>query len=193
MPRRQYRRVSDEDRDGLITRYEAGEDFLDTAAELRIPRTTAYEIIRKFVETGERRELHGGGGGRRPPVLDDEAKDFLLMLVEATPTITIRELNHTLRKTFPGKPHVCSMTVSRALDGELITLKQVNNVPANHNSEDVKAARVALAQYMYEDGIHQHRVYVDKTGYNLYSICVGPTAGLHGTTRQQDRCGTAWQ
>ncbi|KAG7162399.1 hypothetical protein Hamer_G007927 [Homarus americanus] len=55
MPRRRYRRVSDEDRDGLITRYEAGEDFLDTAAELRIPRTTEYERIRKFVETGENR------------------------------------------------------------------------------------------------------------------------------------------
>ncbi|KAG7157487.1 hypothetical protein Hamer_G005930 [Homarus americanus] len=91
------------------------------------------------------------------------------MLVQATPTITIREPNHTLGQTFPGKPHVCNMTVSRALDGKLITLKQVHNVPANHNSEDVKAARVALAQYMCEDGIHQHRVYVDKTGYNLYT------------------------
>ncbi|KAG7168434.1 hypothetical protein Hamer_G002482 [Homarus americanus] len=116
MPRRRYRLVSDEDRDRIITRYEAGEDFLDTAAELRIPRTTAYEIIRKFVERGERR-------GRRPPVLDDEAKDFLVMLVEATPTITIRDFYHTLRQTFPGKPHVCNMTVSRALGGEHITLK----------------------------------------------------------------------
>ncbi|KAG7168394.1 putative DDE superfamily endonuclease domain-containing protein 1 [Homarus americanus] len=91
------------------------------------------------------------------------------MLVEATPTITIRELNHTLRQTFPGKPHVCNMTVSRALDGELITLKQVHNVSANRNSEEMKAARVAFAQYMYEDGIHQHCVYVDETGYNLYT------------------------
>ncbi|KAG7156393.1 putative DDE superfamily endonuclease domain-containing protein 63, partial [Homarus americanus] len=150
MPRRRYRRVSDEDRDRIITRYEAGEAFLDTAAELRTPRSTAYEIIRKFVETGEIRGRHGGG---RPPVLGDEAKDFLVMLVEATPTITIRELNHTLR----------------ALDGELITLKQVHNVSANRNSEDVKAARIAFAQYMYEDGIHQHRVYLDETGYNLYT------------------------
>ncbi|KAG7159328.1 putative DDE superfamily endonuclease domain-containing protein 7 [Homarus americanus] len=91
------------------------------------------------------------------------------MLVEATPTITIRELNHTLWQTFPGKPHVCNMTVSRALDGELITLKQAHNVSANRNSEDVKAARVAFAQYMYEGGIHQHRVYVDETGYNPYT------------------------
>ncbi|KAG7162764.1 uncharacterized protein LOC121873561 [Homarus americanus] len=166
MPRRRYRRVSDEDRDRIITQYEAGEDFIFTAAELRIPRTTAYEIIRKFVETGERRGRHGGG---EPPVLDDEAKDFWVMLVEATPTITIRELNHTLRQTFPNKPHVCNMTVSRALDGELITLKQVHNVPANRNSEDVNAARVSLSQYMYEDGIQQPRVYVDETGYNLYT------------------------
>ncbi|KAG7172342.1 putative DDE superfamily endonuclease domain-containing protein 51 [Homarus americanus] len=61
------------------------------------------------------------------------------------------------------------MTVSWALDSELNTLKQVHNVPANRNSEDVKAARVAFAQYMCEDGIHQPLVYVDETGYNLYT------------------------
>ncbi|KAG7163928.1 putative DDE superfamily endonuclease domain-containing protein 4 [Homarus americanus] len=91
------------------------------------------------------------------------------MLVEATPMITIRELNHTLWQTFPEKPHVCNMIVSRALDGELITLKQLHNVPANRNSEDVKAARLAFVQYMYKDGIHQYRVYVYETGYNLHT------------------------
>lgn len=167
MPRRRYRRVSDEDRERIIRRFEAGEDFLDTAAELQIPRTTAYEIIRKFKTTGERQGLQGRGG--RPSLLDDEAKDFFVMLIEATPTITIKELNDTLRQTFPDKPRVCNMTVSRALDGELFTLKQVHNVPVNRNSESVKLARVAFANYMYDQGIHQHRVYIDETGYNLYT------------------------
>ncbi|KAG7168435.1 putative DDE superfamily endonuclease domain-containing protein 68 [Homarus americanus] len=33
----------------------------------------------------------------------------------------------------------------------------------------MKAACVAFAQYMYEDGIHKQRVYVDEAGYNLYT------------------------
>lgn len=144
---------------------------MDTPAELRIPQTTAYEIIRKFVETGERRGRHGGGGQR--PVLDDKAKNFLVMLVEAIPTITISELNRTLRQTFPGKPHVRNLTVSRALDGELLTLKQVrnaqvNNAQVNCKSEAVKDACVAFVHYMYDEGIH-NRVYVDEIGYNLYT------------------------
>lgn len=179
MPRRRYRRVSDEDRERIIKRFEEGEDFLDTAAELQIPRTTAYEVIRKFTTTGERQGQQGRGG--RPSLLDDEAKDFLVMLIEATPTITIKELNDTLRQTFPNKPHVCNATVSRALDGELITLKQVRNIPLNRNSESVKTARVAFANYMYDDGIHQHRVYIDETGYNLY------TARTYGRARRGER------
>ena len=71
MPPRRYRRVSDEDRERIISRYEKGEDFLDTAFGLQIPRTTAYEIIRKFIETGERRARERRGG--RQASLDDEA------------------------------------------------------------------------------------------------------------------------
>ena len=102
-----YHRVSDEDRERIIARYEIGEDFLDTANDLQIPRTTAYEIIRKFITTGERRGGRRGGG--RPPSLDDEAKDFLVMLLEATPTLTLDELNSSLRETFPRKPRVCAI------------------------------------------------------------------------------------
>lgn len=102
-------------------------------------------------------------------MLDDEAIDFLVMLVEANVTITINELNRSLQETFPRKPRVCNMTISRALDGELLTLKMVRNVPVNRNSEAVKDARVTFAQYMYETGNPLHRVYIDETGYNLYT------------------------
>ena len=91
MPRRRYRRVSNEDRDRLIDRYEEGEDFTDVAFNLDIPRKTAYGIIRRFVETGDRYATVGRG--RMPSLLDLEARDFLVMMVEATPTITISELN----------------------------------------------------------------------------------------------------
>lgn len=54
MPRRSYRRVSDEDRDGLK------QEIIPT--ELQIPRTTTYEIIRKFTNAGERRGRQGRVG-----------------------------------------------------------------------------------------------------------------------------------
>ena len=49
--------------------------------------------------------------------------NFLVMLIEATPTITLRELSYTLRNILPNKLNVCGMTVSGDLQRELLTLK----------------------------------------------------------------------
>ena len=40
--------ISPEDKKRLVEKYEANEDFLVTAAELGIKRTTAYGIIRNY-------------------------------------------------------------------------------------------------------------------------------------------------
>ena len=101
--------------------------------------------------------------------LDDESLDFLVMMIEAVPTITLKELNDTLQTTWPGKQPVSDSTVARALDGALITLKKCENIPQSRNSPAVKDARVEFAHYMYERGPQKHRVYVDETGYNLYT------------------------
>ena len=68
------------------------------------------------------------------------------MLLESSPTLTLGELNSSLREVFPRKPQVCNMTISRALDGELITVKLCRNVAENRNSNVVKDARIARAQ-----------------------------------------------
>lgn len=53
MPRRRRNaRISEEDKQRIIDKYEANEDFLITAADLGIKRTTAYSIIRKYQRTG---------------------------------------------------------------------------------------------------------------------------------------------
>ena len=49
MPRN-YRIVSDIDRSRIIDKYESGENFLTTARELGINRTTAYQLIRRHQE-----------------------------------------------------------------------------------------------------------------------------------------------
>lgn len=45
-PTRRYNRVSNEDRNRIIQRHEAGEDYLEMATQLGVPRTTAYQIVR---------------------------------------------------------------------------------------------------------------------------------------------------
>jgi hypothetical protein len=103
------------------------------------------------------------------------------MLIEANPCITLREMNATLREVFSRKPHVTTSTISRALEGELITLKQAHNIPAERNSPAVKESRYTYAHWMFENGMQKHRIYVDETGFNLY------TKRAYGRARQGER------
>ena len=103
------------------------------------------------------------------------------MMIESVPTITINELNQALRESFPAKPHVCNSTVSRALDAALITLKKCENVPQDRNSPAVKEDRVQYAHSMYEEGLQKHRIYIDETGFNLY------TKGMFGRAARGER------
>ena len=165
MPRRNF--ISPQDKQRIIEKFEANEDFLVTAADLGIKRTSAYTIIRRYQQTGDVRNMRSQAG--RKKVLDNESIDFLLMLIEATPTISIRELNTDLTAIFIQKPHVSDSTISRALEGELISLKKSHNIPEDRNSQQVKDKRVEYAHYMYETGLQEHRIYIDETGYNLYT------------------------
>ena len=122
MPRHRYY-ISPEDKKRLVEKYEANEDFLVTAADLGIKRTTAYGIIRNYQKKGHFDDGRVDSGRKRK--IDDESLDFLVMMIEAVPTIAINELNQALRESFPAKPHVCDSTVSRALDAALITLKKM--------------------------------------------------------------------
>ena len=91
------------------------------------------------------------------------------MMIESVPTITIKELNQALRESFPAISHICDSTVLRALDAALITLKKCENVPQDRNSLAVKEARVQFAHYMYDEGLQKDRMYIDETGFNLYT------------------------
>lgn len=138
--------ISPEDKRRLVEKYEANEDFLVTAAELGIKRTTAYGIIKKYQEKGHVDDGRVDSGRKRK--IDDESLDFLVLMIEAVPTITLNELNQALREAFPTKPHVCVSTISRALDAALITIKKCENVPHDRNSPAVKEVRVQFAHYM---------------------------------------------
>ena len=147
-----HRCVSDADRDRMIERYEQGEDFLTTANELGINRTMAYAVIRQY----QRQLAEPLAEARRPgrqKILDDESIDLLVMLVEGNVTITVKDLNRSLREVFPQKRQVSDATVSRALEGELFTVKLCANIPVERNSERTKQARATYAHNAYKEGL----------------------------------------
>ena len=46
-------------------------------------------------------------------------------------------------------------------------MKKCHNIPEIRNTDAVNDSFVTFAHYMYENGLQQHRIYVDETGYNL--------------------------
>ena len=90
------------------------------AATLRINRCTTYSIIRCYQHHGKTDSTHAGG---RPRVISNETLDLTVMLIEANPLITLKNLNEEIGAVSPLKPRFDDATLSRALDGELITLK----------------------------------------------------------------------
>ena len=169
MPRgRRNNRISDIDRQRIIDKYENGEDFLTAARELGIKRTTAYQIVRKHLEMPVADNEAAAAPGRRKK-LDNECIDFLVMLLEANPTMPVKELNQTLQEIFPTKPRVSDVTISRYLEGELITRKICENIQEQRNSQRIKDSRAAFAHDMYAGILQNDRIYIDEMGMNLYT------------------------
>ena len=137
MPRRPYHCMSAEDRQRIVGSFRDGLDYVARACaeRLGVRRSTAYSIVRRYQESGDVQPRARSGG--RPPKLDAEMRDFLVMLVEELPTVSLRELNATMRNTWPHKPHVDVSTIARALSGMLISIKKCNDVPANRNRPDI--------------------------------------------------------
>ena len=167
MPRTRYNKTSNDDRSRIAQAYEDGEDFLTLAHSLGVKRTTAYSIVSTYVKEG-RTETLGQRGGRQK-IIDNETLDFISLLLEATPQQPLRQIKQTIREIWPTKPHFNEATLSRALEGELITLKMCRDSPAERNSESVLNSRREYAQWMMAEGINRHRIYVDETGFNLWT------------------------
>ena len=161
------RRTSDEDRARIAGSYERGEDFVALASSLGVKRTTAYAVVGCFARQGRTSAMEHAGG--RPKKIDDETIDFISTLIEADPLKTLKQLVDDVRAIWPDKPHFSEATLSRALEGELYSVKLARDCPTERNSERVKDERHHYAQWMLGTGINLDRVYIDETGFNLWT------------------------
>ena len=145
-----YSKISENDNQRLFEAYQQGEDYIQLAKLLNIKRTTAYHIIK-------RAETNGGAvakprGGVRHSKMTREMKNTIRDIVERHPDFTIRMINEELRRQLPQAPQVGRSTISSTLEGLMITLKKLEDVPAERNAANTKKStlgpcHVADAKY----------------------------------------------
>ena len=125
MPRRNNF-TSNRDRDHIVECYSQGQDFLALAVTLGVNRSTAYGIVRNYQQTERVQAVHAGG---RRKIIDNEMIDLILMIIENNPLLTLTQIREEARNIWPDKSDFSLSTLSRSLDGELVTLKQCHDIP----------------------------------------------------------------
>ena len=162
-----YSKISENDKQRLFEAYQQGEDYIQLAKLLNIKRTTAYHIIK-------RAETNGGAvakprGGVRHSKMTREMKNTIRDIVERHPDFTIRMINEELRRQLPQAPQVGRSTISSTLEGLMITLKKLEDVPAKRNAANTKNLRLAQATWLMQNIQNADFIYIDEAGINLWT------------------------
>ena len=166
--RGRYSRISNADRNRIIDAFEGHNlDYLAVADTLGVKRQTARSIVWTYLRENRRDAMPRGG--RRRPKTDEEMKDCIRDNLEANPLLTLNQLNAKLRQQLPNKPYISLTTLARIIDGMLITLKLVQDVPQARNQERVLQQRQEYARWFLRHGIVGHCIFIDECGYNIWT------------------------
>ena len=163
-------KITNEDRQRLVDAFEDGSDWQELARQLNIKIESARSIIRVWVREGRVERKPMGGPKRQKATA--EMKEAILTLVLQNQFITLRSLNQKLREELPHCPHISDSTVARILDGHLITCKLAGkeaDIPHERNLPRILVARQQYAQFFTNLGIRDHVIYVDESGYNVFT------------------------
>ena len=162
-PRGRYNRISDIDKLRLIQAHNSGADYVQLAETLGINVNTARGIIARG-EDG----IGMARGGRREEtvVVTPAVVDLLVNLVQANPAYTLVQLQTLVARE---GVNVSTSSIARALDLQLIHMKKLYDLPAERNSERVKAVRREYANWLLEHGGNRTCLFVDETCFNVYT------------------------
>ena len=143
-----------------------GEDYIQFASRLNIKAATARKIVS--------RTNHRGGivsrsrGGANNTKVDDEFCNFIKSKADENSQITLMAIKTSLEKTFPEKPKLRLMRIVRVLNGHLYSLKNIQAVSVERNSEASKRKRGDHSKWFLLNA-HKYSavLYVDECGFNL--------------------------
>lgn len=162
-----YAKTSVTDRQRLIAAFNRDEDWVVLARQLGIKRQTAQSIISTFNDTGRIATLPRGGN--RESMLQGNTLDDLLNWVSEHPTATLGQMRDYLETMYPDMAIPHSTTISRCLDGQLITLKLLRTNVFEWNTDVTKAARYEYVSWMLNEGVQQNLIFMDEFGVNLWT------------------------
>ena len=159
---RKGKAISNEIRKRLIDADEAGISYKQMSLLFGVKADTAYRIcsLRKY-----QIKPRGGSKGKK---LNGEHIQFLLDKIERRPDLTLSEMKDMLFAN--GGIQISITSLARYLEGNLITLKKLDQIPINRNCNHVKVARKEYASWF----LSQHEAgatfcYVDECGFGLYT------------------------
>lgn len=163
-----YQRISEVDKQRIVDAHNNDEDYVETARLLGVKRTTAWAIIRRFLESGLVVRPRGGFRQEANKV-DEEMKNTLVEIVEEHAAFTLSQVKNELQVRLPEKPAISITTIRKILDGQLMRMKKLEDAPIERNNVATKRARQRYAQWMMEEGMNRHLVFVDEAGFNLHT------------------------
>ncbi|GFN89463.1 NAD(P)H:quinone oxidoreductase-like protein [Plakobranchus ocellatus] len=124
-------------------------DYVDVARLLNVKRTTAYNIVKRAEQNHG--QIERPRGGHRHAKVTDAMRAVVRAVVEEHPDFTIRNINRELRTRLPQSPAISQTTISGILDGLLVTTKQLEDAPAERNSDRTKQQRHAYATWLMHE------------------------------------------
>ena len=158
-------RISVGDKQRLIESFDRGEDYLFLAEQLGIKRTSAYSVVRRNMLPPRQNNW----GGLRMRKMDNEMLATLQEIIEDQPAFTSNQIRHELHLRLPEKPVVGKTTITNALQARLITIKKLEDSPAERSSESTKNLRRVFAEWLLNDGIQRSElIFIDEAGVNLF-------------------------
>ena len=107
-------------------------------------------------------------GGKRTEKVTAETQKTVLDIVHEHRDFTLVAINRELRARLPGAPHVSTSTISNILQGQLITMKKLEDAPAERDSDATKEQRFEYCQWLMENIQRFDLIFVDEDGINLW-------------------------
>ena len=169
-----YSKISTDNSARIFQAYTRGEDYLELARQINVKCPTAYQVIRRAL-ANEGVVAFPRGGVRSVKVNEYEYMvNSAIDTVSEQPEYTLMMINQELRLRLPNAPHVTPSTISNLLKGQLITMKKLEDAPAESNSERIKTQPRVFTTWLLQNAQRFHFIYIDEAGINL---CTKRTRG----------------
>jgi transposase len=171
------RRISDKERELIISSYEEQKDWKQVSSVLGIKINTAYKIIANSIKFGQRSRIIYDGP--RNQKVDEQMNSFIIETVQENADVTLREIKQLMEQQMPDKPKVTLKTISNVLDGALYTSKKLYVCPFNRNDKRVVDERKAYAEWFVS--------MQENANQNLETIFIDECTYFYSFTRNKSR------